>query len=238
MTATVLRKLTPVILLACLVGGCTTPGKSTDSRPSDAEALPTDPNALVLGAEVALQRNQYLEASRAYVRAAQLANDESLAEQATRVAYEHHQWTLVLAGAERWLQLNHTNEEARRFAAFASLHLYQIDRAAEHLGFLLDSAFINPQAGFLALLPQLGDEGTPAGVTAVLQKLVLKYPDLTEAHYALARAAMQSESFELAFEHASKAHELGPTARSGAALSSDRSRRVGSAARYATVSAR
>jgi tetratricopeptide (TPR) repeat protein len=210
MTATVLSKLTPVIVLACLVGGCTTPGKSTDSRPSGAEALPTDPNALVLGAEVALQRNQYLEASRAYVRAAQLANDEQLAEQATRVAYEHHQWSLVLAGAERWLELNHTNEEARRFAAFASLHLYQIDRAAEHLGFLLDSAFINPQAGFLALLPQLGDEGTPAGVTAVLQKLVLKYPDLTEAHYALARAAMQSENFALAFEHASKAHELGP----------------------------
>ena len=210
MTATVLSKLTPVIVLACLVGGCTTPGKSTDSRPSGAEALPTDPNALVLGAEVALQRNQYLEASRAYVRAAQLANDESLAEQATRVAYEHHQWSLVLAGAERWLELNHTNEEARRFAAFASLHLYQIDRAAEHLGFLLDSAFINPQAGFLALLPQLGDEGTPAGVTAVLQKLVLKYPDLTEAHYALARAAMQSENLGLAFEHASKAHELGP----------------------------
>jgi len=210
MTATVLSKLTPVILLACLVGGCSTPGKSTDSRPSGAEALPTDPNALVLGAEVALQRNQYLEASRAYVRAAQLANDESLAEQATRVAYEHHQWSLVLAGAERWLELNHTNEEARRFAAFASLHLYQIDRAAEHLGFLLDSAFINPQAGFLALLPQLGDEGTPAGVTAVLQKLVLKYPDLTEAHYALARAAMQSENLALAFEHASKAHELGP----------------------------
>jgi Flp pilus assembly protein TadD len=211
MTAIAQRTLlTPVILIACLLGGCTTPGKPSDQASSAAESLPSDPNALVLGAEVALQRNQYLEASRAYVRAAQLANDEALAEQATRVAYEHHQWTLVLAGAERWLELNHTNEEARRFAGFAALHLYQIDRAAEHLGALLDTAFINPQAGFLALLPQLGDEGTPAGVTAVLQKLVLKYPDLTEAHYALARAAMQSENFALAFEHATKAHELGP----------------------------
>jgi len=210
MTARLKRTLTPVILIACLVGGCTTPGKPSDSASGAAQSLPTDPNALVLGAEVALQRNQYLEASRAYVRAAQLANDEALAEQATRVAYEHHQWTLVLAGAERWLELNHTNEEARRFAAFAALHLYQIDRAAEHLGALLDTAFINPQAGFLALLPQLGDEGTPAGVTAVLQKLIAKYPDLTEAHYALARAAMQSENFALAFEHATKAHELGP----------------------------
>lgn len=199
----------PAILAAGLLAGCATSGKQNAAE-SAAESLPADPNALVLGAEVALQRGQYLEASRAYVKAAQLARDEALAEQATRVSYEHHQWTLVLAGAERWLELNHTNEEARRFAAFAALHLYQIDRAAEHLGMLLDTAFINPPAGFLALLPQLGDEGSPAATTAVLERLVVKYPDLTEAHYTLARAALQSENFALALQHAQKARELGP----------------------------
>lgn len=198
------------IVVASLLTGCATSGNHSDSKAAAAESLPADPNALVLGAEVALQRGQYLDASRAYVKAAQLANDEALAEQATRVAYEHHQWTAVLAGAERWLELNQTNEEARRFAAFAALHLYHIDRAAEHLGALLDTAFINPPAGFLALLPQLGDEGSPAATTAVLQRLILKYPDLTEAHYTLARAALQSENFALALTHAGKARELGP----------------------------
>src|SRR5690606_5889729 len=125
---------------------------------------------------------------------AQAANDEELAEQATRVAHEHRQWTVVQAAAERWLELNHTNEEARRFAAFAALHLYRIDTAAEHLGILLDTAFINPRAGFLALLAQLADEGTPSSVTAVLRQLVVKYPEVTEAHYALAQAASPSES--------------------------------------------
>lgn len=199
-------------MAALLAGGlaaCTAPGQH-DSASSRAESLPAEPDALVLGAEVALQRKHFLEASRAYVRAARMANDEALAEQATRVAYEHHQWSLVLAGSERWLELNHTNEQARRFAGFAALHLYHIDRAAEHLGVLLDTAFINPAAGFLALLPQLGDEGSPPATTAVLQRLVLKYPDLTEAHYALARAALQSDNFAIAFEHAKKAHELGP----------------------------
>ena len=196
-----------LLLAMVLVQGCAGTGKQAAP---EADAVPDDPNALVLGAEVALQRGQYLEASRAYVKAAQAARDESLAEQATKIAFEHHQWSLVLAGAERWLELNQTNEEARRYAAFAALHLYQIDRAAEHLSILLDTAFINPPAGFLALLPQLGDEGSPAAVTAVLQKLVLKYPDLTEAHYALARAALQSENFALALQHALKARELGP----------------------------
>jgi tetratricopeptide (TPR) repeat protein len=196
------------LLFASLLAACTTPREQPDK--AGGAALPSDPNALVLGAEVALQRGQYLDASKAYVRAAQMAQDEELAEQATRVAYEHHQWTLVQAAAERWLQLNQTNEEARRFAAFAALHLYRLDDAAQHLGVLLETAFINPQAGFLALLPQLAEEGTPAAATAVLQKLVAKYPNITESHYALSQAAVQSENFALALQEAQKAREIGP----------------------------
>ncbi len=202
-------RLAVVLLLGVSIAGCagTAP---TERAAADAAALPDDPSALVLGAEIALQRNQYREAARAYVRAAQLANDESLAEQAARTAFEHHQWSLVLEAAERWLAINHTNEEARRFAAFAALQLYQTDRAAEHLLFLLETAFINPQAGYLALLPQLASEGSPPAVTAVLQALVEKHSDLAEAHYALARAALQSENRALAFEHAKRATEIAP----------------------------
>lgn len=198
--------LVATLLLAAVLAGCVAPGKSKDAEPE----LPADPNALVLGAEMALQRGQYLEASQAYLRAAQATSDEELAEQATRVAHEHRQWTVVQAAAERWLELNHTNEEARRFAAFAALHLYRINTAAEHLNTLLETAFINPQAGFLALLPQLAEEATSSGATAVLKQLVAKYPDVTEAHYALAQAAVQSENLKLAMEHARKARELGP----------------------------
>lgn len=198
--------LVAALLLASVLAGCVAPGKSKEA---EAE-LPADPNALVLGAEMALQRGQYLEASQAYLRAAQGTNDEELAEQATRVAHEHRQWTVVQAAAERWLELNHTNEEARRFAAFAALHLYRINTAAEHLNTLLETAFINPQAGFLALLPQLAEEATSSGATSVLKQLVVKYPDVTEAHYALAQAAVQSENLKLAMEHARKARELGP----------------------------
>jgi tetratricopeptide (TPR) repeat protein len=194
-------------LMAFVLCACATSAKPP---PSLDEASSGDPNALVLGAEVALQRGQYLEASKAYLRAAQAAEDETLAEQAARVAYEHRQWSVVQAAAERWLELNHTNEEARRYAAFAALHLYKLDRAAEHLGTLLETAFINPQAGFLALLPQLSDEGTAAAVTIVLQKLVEKYPDLTEAHYVLAQSALQSDNYALALEHARSARDLGP----------------------------
>jgi len=199
-----------LLVVTLLTAACTTPGKPTEQTAPSGQPLPSDPNALVLGAEVALQRGQYREASMAYVRAALAASDEQLCEQAARVAFEHQQWTLVMQAAEHWLQLNQTSEEAHRFAAFAALHLYKIDVAADHLGMLLDTAFINPPAGFLALLPQISDEAPAPGATAVLQKLVGKYPNLTEAHYALAQAAVQSDNFALALEHAKKARELGP----------------------------
>jgi tetratricopeptide (TPR) repeat protein len=203
-------RLAALLVVTLLTAACATPGKQAqqETTPSG-QPLPSDPNALVLGAEVALQRGQYREAAMAYVRAATAASDEQLCEQAARVAFEHQQWTLVLEAANHWLQLNQTSEEAHRFAAFSALHLYEIDVAAEHLGMLLQTAFINPQAGFLQLLPQISDEAPAAGATAVLQKLADKYPDLTEAHYALAQAAVQSDNFALALQHAQKARELG-----------------------------
>jgi tetratricopeptide (TPR) repeat protein len=198
-----------LLVVTLLTAACTTPGKPTEQTAPSGQPLPNDPNALVLGAEVALQRGQYREAAMAYVRAATSSSDEQLCQQAASVAFEHQQWTLVTEAADRWLQLNQTSVEAHRFAAFAALHLYKIDTAAEHLGSLLETEFINPQAGFLQLLPQIADEAAAPAGTAVLQKLVEKYPSLTEAHYALAQAAVQSDNFALALEHAKKARELG-----------------------------
>ena len=203
--ATSLTRGVSAALLAVFLCSC---AGSPDKAPE--QTGPGDPNALILGAEVALQRGEFLEASKAYLRAAQSAEDEALAEQATRVAYEHRQWSVVEQAADRWLRLNHTNEEARRYAAFAALHLYRLDQATEHLATLLQTAYINPQAGFLALLPQLAEEAPEAAVTTVLQKLVERFPNLTEAHYALAQAALQSDNFALGLEHARKARELGP----------------------------
>jgi len=198
-----------LLVVTLLTAACTTPGKPTEQTAPSGQPLPNDPNALVLGAEVALQRGQYREAAMAYVRAATSSSDEQLCQQAASVAFEHQQWTLVTEAADRWLQLNQTSVEAHRFAAFAALHLYKVDTAAEHLGSLLETEFINPQAGFLQLLPQIADEAAAPAGTAVLQKLVEKYPSLTEAHYALAQAAVQSDNFALALEHAKKARELG-----------------------------
>jgi tetratricopeptide (TPR) repeat protein len=202
------RLLTLMLASALLVAGCAAPKSRPDSA-ATAE-LPTDPNALILGAEVALQRKQYLDACRAYVRAAELSQDESLAEQATRVAYEYNQWTLVMAAGQRWLTLNPTSEDARRFVGAGALHLYKIDEAATQFKALIDSAFISPKAGFLQLLPQIIGESSGAAALAVLQKVGQDYPNVAEAHYSIAQAALEADNYALALEHARRARELAP----------------------------
>jgi len=200
-------------LVGCaLLGACAATGTGETPVPPDVDeaVAAEDPKALVVVGELALQRGQYVEAARAYRQAAQASDDESVAEQATRIAFEHHQTEEMYQAALRWLELNPTSEEARRFAAFGALRLYQIEDAAEHFDQLLGSVFINPQAGFLALLPQLLEEESRVAVTATLRELASRYPELGEAHYALAQAALRSDNFELALQSAQRAAELSP----------------------------
>ena len=203
-----LRSLFVAGIATGLVAGCTptTPRSEAESRAE----LPSDPNALILGAEVALQRKQYREASEAYVRAAELSSDEALSEQATRIAYENNQWNLVIEAGRRWLTLNQTSEDAHRFVGAAALHLYKIDLAAEHFKALIESSFISPKAGFLQLLPQIIGESSASAALAVLQKVAVDYPDVAEAHFSVAQAAVEADHFALALEHARRAQELAP----------------------------
>jgi tetratricopeptide (TPR) repeat protein len=196
------------LLCLGLLGACASQQKHSESQAQ--VALPKDPNALLLGAEMSLQRKEYLLAARALSVAAQESDDEQLAERATQVAFEHRQNSYVMKSAHRWLEINSTSEEARRYAAFAALRLYKIDEAAEHFQVLLENAFISPQAGFVALLPQLLDDESRVAAMAVLKILVTKFPNVAEAHYALAQAALAADNTELALASAKRALEISP----------------------------
>jgi tetratricopeptide (TPR) repeat protein len=215
-------RLTVCSLLACLaVAGCAAQGakeSSTSGAAPAKNALPRDPNTLVLGAEMALQRKQYLLATEALSAAAAAGTDEQLAERATKVAFEHHQNSFVLQNAKHWLEINSTSEEARRFAGVAALRLYRIEEAAANFEALLRTAYISPQAGFIALLPQLMEEGSRPAAMGVLKILVEKFPNAAESHYSLAQAAMAADNHALALSSATRATELSPYWMTGKAM--------------------
>ena len=122
------------------------------------------PEALLAEGDAALGRNELPQAARAYRRAAEASDDEAVAEQAVGVAFDHSQYREALLAASRWLALNPSSEDARRYAGVAALELHRLDEAEAQFASLLETAFLSPAAGFLALLPVRPDHGTAPDV--------------------------------------------------------------------------
>jgi tetratricopeptide (TPR) repeat protein len=183
---------------------------STPDQPAGRGAESRDPEVLLADADAALERNELPEAARAYRLAAEASEDEAVAEQAAGMAFEHSQFNEALLAAQRWLVLNPTSEQARRHAGVAALELHRLDEAEAHFAPLIESGYISPAAGFLALLPALTGHGSAPDLTELYRRLVARHPDVAEGHYALAAAALRSENFALAEQSARRATEIAP----------------------------
>jgi tetratricopeptide (TPR) repeat protein len=88
-----------------------------------------DSNALIMTAEIALQRDDCGRAAANYTIAAQRLTDAKLAERAAGVALDCGQYQAAERAAARWRQLTPTDPAALRAAMRAELGLYKIDDA-------------------------------------------------------------------------------------------------------------
>jgi tetratricopeptide (TPR) repeat protein len=195
----------PACAVLLLLAAC---GPAAAVRPE--AAGPADPEALLADADAALERGDLPEAAAAYRRAAEASNDETVAEQATRVAFDNFQLQQAALAAERWLTLNPSSEQAHRYAGVTALRLHHLDKAEGEFAQLIDTAYISPAAGFLALLPVIAGEGIPTDVTELFRRLAASHPNVAEAQYALGSAAMRSENFALALSSAQQATRFAP----------------------------
>jgi len=86
-------------------------------------------------------------------------------------------------------------------------------RGNRAIGCLIEKCYISPQAGFIALLPQLLDDESRPAAMALLKNLTVKYPKVAEAHYALAQTALAADHAALALTSAQRAVEFRPIGR-------------------------
>jgi tetratricopeptide (TPR) repeat protein len=167
------------LLVACAATNPAGPGN---------EAEPLLPEARLAEAEAAFDRGEYPAGARMYREAAQRSDDETIAEQATRAAFDHTQLREAALAAGRWLEINPTSENAHRYAGITALKLHRLDDAETQFAYLLDTVYISPAAGFLALLPVIGDEGVSTDVKELFRRLSARHPDVAEGHYAYGSA--------------------------------------------------
>jgi tetratricopeptide (TPR) repeat protein len=207
MRTTLMHARYPVVIAAlALLAACAAPtGAGNGSDPAT-----LDPQALLANGDAALERNELPEAAQSYRLAAESSDDEMVAEQATRAAFDHSQMQEAARAAERWLVLNPTSEQARRYAGVAALELHRLDVAEGHFAQLLETSYLSPAAGFLALLPVVIEHGTPPDVTELFKRLAARHPTVAEGQYALGSAALRSENFGLALGSAQVAVQKAP----------------------------
>jgi tetratricopeptide (TPR) repeat protein len=202
-----MRTLLKFPVLACMLAllGCAAAPHEPEESAEDAT-----PASLLAEGDAALERGDLPEAAAAYRKAAEASDDENVAEQATRVAFDNFQLQETARAADRWLEINPTSEQAHRYAGVAALRLHRLDAAEKHFTELLDSAYISPAAGYLALLPLVADEGSPTDVTTLFAQLAAHHPDVAEGHYVAGNAAMRADNFALALSEAERATTLAP----------------------------
>ena len=176
-----------------------------------AEVAPSSPQQAltyhVFLGELAWQRGERRIAAQQYAKAAQLSADPELAGHAALLAYHLGDATLALQLTRRWRQLAPADTDARQLEAVLNARLGNADTAAREF-----EALLREMPGYSLLMAGelLGKEAGAQPGLPVMQKLVAAHAQLPEAHFALARLALQAGRADLAVSEAQRAVALKP----------------------------
>mgnify|MGYP001822210427 FL=1 len=171
----------------------------------------TDVNAYILQAEMALQRNDYLEAVREYRKAAELSDNPDIARQATFTGMAFGFDDEALRAAKRWFELSNKSPDVRAVVAQLSLRTGDTRTAKRHFTKLLEDSDEPPGDKLLALTRFLAEEEDSAAVDKLVRALAKPYKNSAAAHRAAAMTALANDDYEHAGVRAQKAIELDPS---------------------------
>jgi tetratricopeptide (TPR) repeat protein len=200
------------------------PGAATEASP----AVSADVIYRILVGDIALQRGDPVLAARAYLEAARESQDPRLARRATRIALDARQRSLALEAARLWQALDPTDERAKQMA----IALAQAGAAGDlktDLERVLAEAAANGNAlgdAFLQLNHALASQSDKSAVFRLIVELAKPYPDVAEAHFAVALAGYNTglsdpEIVATTLRAANRALEIKPTWERAALVKAD-----------------
>lgn len=161
-------------------------------------------------AEIALQRGDTTLATQAYLDLLARTRDYRVAERATQVALQSRLIDQALAAAQRWLELEPDSVTARQTVAAILVTKGRLEEARPHLERLLASEGATLGHGFMHLNNLLGRHPDRDAVLSLVQTLAQPYPQVPEAHFAVARAAWNAGRGEVALAAIREALRLRP----------------------------
>lgn len=178
--------------------GLIDPNKSLKIRntPASEYSAQSDLMYEVLVGELSGQFGDVDQALEHYINAANLTDDPSVAERATRIAMFAKDWSAGLRAASRWSELEGENLELSQILGVLELRSGNIDGAVPHFEKIMLAAQDSPAKGFSIIGAVLVREPDSEASIQLLDKLVNKHFENPYGHLTLASLAFQAKDFQ------------------------------------------
>ncbi len=159
--------------------------------------------------EIAAQRGNLPLAAQGYMEMAKSSRDPRLAKRATEIAAYGRLQSQALEAARLWLELDKNNPQARQTLAALLVSSNKLSEAKPLLEAMI-TADGNVAAGFMQLHSMLSKHPDRNAVLTITKELAKGYPQLPEAHFAVAQAAFSAGKYDVATTEIKEALKLRP----------------------------
>jgi len=160
--------------------------------------------------EIALQRGDSKLAAQTYVDLAKRTRDPRVARRAVEVSSQGQQPELAIEAAKVWQDLEPSSPQALQVLAVLLVNAKRADEAEPHIRKLLTAEGMTLENGFMQLGRLMSGNPDKAGNLRVVRRLAAPYPQLPQAHFAVAQAATAAGDDPAAIAELRQAQTLRP----------------------------
>jgi tetratricopeptide (TPR) repeat protein len=160
--------------------------------------------------EIAAQRGNPALAAQTYLSLAKRTRDPRVARRAVEVANFARMPELALEAARLWHDTDPASSQALQSVSVLLVSARRVEEAEPYLAKLLASGGNAAANGFMQLARLLAGNPDAAANLRVVRALAAPYPDLPEAHFAIAQSAAAANDEALALDEVRRAAALRP----------------------------
>jgi tetratricopeptide (TPR) repeat protein len=164
----------------------------------------------LLVGEIALQRGDATLAAQTYAELAQSTRDPRIVRRAIEVANFARQPDLALQSAKIWSEMEPKSPQPLQVIAAILISAKRIDEAEPYLEKLLAADGVNLENGFMQLNRLLAGNPDKASNLRVVRQLAATHPELAQAHFAVAQAALAAGDEASALAEIRRAQAIRP----------------------------
>jgi tetratricopeptide (TPR) repeat protein len=161
-------------------------------------------------AEIAGQRGSVALSAQAYVDLAKRTRDPRIARRATEIALYARMNNAAIEAATVWHEADPSSTRALQALAGMLVSTGRYDEALPRLKELLAGSASDTATGFTQITRTLASAQDKQAALKLTQNLAADYPQVPEAHFAVARMAANAGEDRLAIDEVRKARQLRP----------------------------